>query len=405
MFPHANRILALTAFSWLLAQPVLGEDRLARVEALSSQYDQEMQAFYDTDWPEDPTPAEKIERYRAIPIWKYVPQFVALIDAQPDDEAAFRACQWIIDRTKNVGNNERSMFGADQRAWQVLAAHHIDRPDLPELCARAVLYNGSAQQQFLRDVLQRNNLPSEHVGFATLTLAELLAHKFELCSLDRNPPDDPDEYTKFMFEQRDPDWGKELTPANAPLFREESARLFRTVLDQYADFPITFSAPYFRDLETYGDKAKKSLHALEHLTVGSEMPDIVGTDLNGEPLELRDFRGKVVMISAWFTGCGPCIGLIPQEKRVVERYKDQPFALLGVCGDDTREQAQQTAAEHQMDWPCWFGGGLDGPIVRDLNILSWPTIFILDPEGRIAAKQLQGDKLDAKIAELLKAVQ
>jgi thiol-disulfide isomerase/thioredoxin len=401
MFSNALRIFVVLGSIGVWAHAAEADDRVAAVESLESHYEQEMQAFYDTTWPQDPTPAERIEIHRAIPIWKYIPKFIALIEAQPDDEAAFRACRWIIDRTKNVGNREKLIFEADQRAWKVLAAHHVDRPDLPQLCAQATLYDGPAQQQFLRDVLQREDLPSEHIGFATLALAELLAHKMENCGLDRSPPDERDDYIQYMIEQQAPEWGEDLTPANAPQFKIESAQLFRVVLDRYADFPVTFSAPYFRDLKTFRDKAEKSLHALEHLSIGSELPNIVGTDLDGEPLELHDFRGKVVMISAWFTGCGPCVGLIPQEKRLVEQYQGRPFALLGVCGDETREQAQQTAAEHDMDWPNWYCGGTDGQIVRDLNILGWPTIYLIDHAGRIAAKGLSGDMLDAKIAELM----
>jgi hypothetical protein len=53
-----------------------------------------------------------------------------------------------------------------------------------------------------------------------------------------------------------------------------------------------------------------------------------------------------------------------------------------------------------MDWPCWFDGG-NGPIARDWNVLSWPSIYILDEKGVIVAKHLRGDALDTKLAELM----
>ncbi len=138
----------------------------------------------------------------------------------------------------------------------------------------------------------------------------------------------------------------------------------------------------------------------EHLAIGSEAPNIVGKDLQNQPLDLHDYRGKVVVISVWFTGCGPCMALSPKEQHLIETYKERPFALLGVCCDETIDKAQKTATEHKMNWPCWFDGQ-NGPIARDLNVLQWPTIYVLDKDGIVVAKDLHGDELDKKIAQLM----
>jgi thiol-disulfide isomerase/thioredoxin len=137
-----------------------------------------------------------------------------------------------------------------------------------------------------------------------------------------------------------------------------------------------------------------------HLTIGSESPNIAGKDLHGRPLDLLKYRGSVVVLSFWFTGCGPCMGMIPHEQRLVETYKGRPFALLGVCTDESVDEARKTAEEHKMDWPCWFDGG-NGPIARDWKVISWPTIYVLDKTGRIVTHQLGGEQLDKKIAELM----
>ena len=188
--------------------------------------------------------------------------------------------------------------------------------------------------------------------------------------------------------------------ANVAEIKAESMALFRDAIDRFADVPVTITAANFRDLNKLGEKARKSLHALEHLTVGSPSPPIVGKDLQGGTLDLADFRGSVVVISYWFTGCGPCMALIPQEQRLVEKYKDRSFAMLSVSTDESLEEAQKTAAEHGITWPCWFDGN-NGPIARDYNILQWPTIYLLDRDGIIVAKDLAGDELDAEIARLM----
>ena len=198
-----------------------------------------------------------------------------------------------------------------------------------------------------------------------------------------------------------PDWGKDLVPENTEKFKAESIELFCHVLGRYADVPVTITAPRFRNLKFLGEKASKSLHALEHLSLGSESPTTVGTDLQTQPLDLKSYRGRVVVLTFWFTGCGPCMGMIPQERCLIETYKDRPFALLSVCTDAELDSARKTATEREMAWPCWFDGE-NGPIARDWNVLHWPTVMVLDENGRIVGKDLHGERLDAKVAELMK---
>jgi AhpC/TSA family len=74
--------------------------------------------------------------------------------------------------------------------------------------------------------------------------------------------------------------------------------------------------------------------------------------------------------------------------------------LLGVAADELPATAQKTAAEHKMNWPCWFDGE-NGPIARDWNVLSWPMVYVLDKQGRIVAKNHGGRSLELEIAKAL----
>ena len=85
---------------------------------------------------------------------------------------------------------------------------------------------------------------------------------------------------------------------------------------------------------------------------------------------------------------------------LVEKHKGRPFAMLSVCTDPELETGRKTAEERGIKWPCWFDGQ-NGPIARAYNVLSWPTMYVLDKEGKIAAKNPDGKELEAKIAELL----
>ncbi len=114
-------------------------DRLTQVKKLTVEYAAANKIFDDTDWPVETAP-DQIRRYEAWPAWSYIPRFVRLAEAQLDvDEAAFLCCQWILDRTDNAGNEDRRIFAADQKAWEILAAHPRTCRDLATFCLKAVV--------------------------------------------------------------------------------------------------------------------------------------------------------------------------------------------------------------------------------------------------------------------------
>jgi thiol-disulfide isomerase/thioredoxin len=396
-------MIRITTFICLIcgvAQISLAADRLALVEKLIGEYAAADKQFFSAKLPENPTNAETIRRYEDWPGWSYIPRFVELAKANSDDEAAFRCCQWLIDRPRNVGNADKRIFYADQEAWTILADHFSQRDELPELCCQAAEYFGPAQERFLRRQLERKDLSREKRGFATVALADLLAEKFDY--IDFKQPDFvKPEWVEYLRRKESPDWGKDLVPANAPKFKAESIDLFHTVQAKYADVKIANSMRNFR-MKNLGEKAEWGLNALEHLRIGCEAPDIVGNDLSGQPLKLHDYPGKVVVLSFWFTGCGPCMAAIPSEKRIVESFSGRPFALLGVCTDESVEIARTTATQNGIVWPCWFDGK-DGPIKRNWNVFSFPAFYVLDKTGRIAAKRLGERELEATVTKLIEA--
>jgi peroxiredoxin len=394
-----------TVAAWTFVSFAAAADRLAEVERLIAEYAAKEESYFSIPIPDEPTPAQQIRRYEAWPGWTYLPKFLALAEAKPDDEAAFRSCQWIFERTWNVGNDDSQIFDADQKAWQIFAAHHTGRKELLSLCLRAVSYRGPAQEKFLRDLVARQDLPRQAKAFATVALAELLAQKHgavEYLGVKSKQP--PGEFAQYIERRKSTQWGQDLTPANAGQFKAESIRLLRTAIDQFADVPITISEPYFRNFKTIGDKARTSLHALQHLTLGSQAPNIAGKDLSGEPLDLSDHRGNVVLLTFWSTGCGPCLAMIPEEKKLLKTFQGQRLTLLSVCRDEDAEIARATVKEHGIQWPSWFDGA-DGPIARNYNILGLPTTFLLDQRGRIVAKDLDGVELETKIVGLLERKQ
>jgi len=165
---------------------------------------------------------------------------------------------------------------------------------------------------------------------------------------------------------------------------EEAEALYERVPREY-DVPESF-------LLELRESAKRDLFELQHLSVGRIAPELAGKDLDGKPMKLSDYRGKVVLLSFWGTWCAPCMALVPKERSLVERLEGKPFVLLGINGDEDREQAKKAAERERMTWRSWWDGSPPGPIAEAWNVKGWPTLYLLDREGIIRFKCVDYDE-------------
>ena len=96
--------------------------------------------------------------------------------------------------------------------------------------------------------------------------------------------------------------------------------------------------------------------------------------------------------------------MYPHERSLVEQYADKPFTIIGVNSDSDRDTPRKLANDGTVTWRSfWNGGGTGGPISRQWNVRSWPTIYLIDHLGVIRYKNKRGPALDAAIAELVEA--
>jgi hypothetical protein len=94
--------------------------------------------------------------------------------------------------------------------------------------------------------------------------------------------------------------------------------------------------------------------------------------------------------------------MYPHERSLVKRLEDKPFALIGVNSDRDLEALQDVLVEEEITWRSfWNGGGTRGPISSRWNVKSWPTIYVLDHEGRIRFKNVRGEAMDEAVDTLL----
>jgi thiol-disulfide isomerase/thioredoxin len=146
----------------------------------------------------------------------------------------------------------------------------------------------------------------------------------------------------------------------------------------------------------------RRLENLPNLKVGGIAPEIDANNLEGKRMKLSDYRGKVVMVVFWGSWCGPCMGMVPQEKALWERHRGKPFVLLGINCGDKLDVAKKTVADKKMGWPSWYDGEeIRGPIETDYDVPHWPRIFLIDAKGIIRYIDVHEKELDKAVDTLL----
>lgn len=142
--------------------------------------------------------------------------------------------------------------------------------------------------------------------------------------------------------------------------------------------------------------------------IGDVAPNFTAPNPEGKSVSLSDIKGKVTIIDFWAAWCGPCRRENPNVVKVYEKYHEKGLEIIGVSLDGSPKQNDAKAAWlqaiekdnltwHQVSNLSFF----NDPVAKLYNIQSIPSTFILDSEGKIIAKNLRGEALEAKIAELL----
>jgi thiol-disulfide isomerase/thioredoxin/predicted esterase len=158
-----------------------------------------------------------------------------------------------------------------------------------------------------------------------------------------------------------------------------------TLLEQFcAEFDGTHAYHYQGVEQVYLHTARTELKELQFHATGKPASEIVGVDLNGRPLKLSDYHGRVVLLNFWGTWCFPCMKLVPHERELAAAYRSQPFDILGVNCDDEVEKARAAAARTGMTWRSFRNQSGDRPaITKEWNILGYPTLYLIDHHGTI----------------------
>jgi peroxiredoxin len=167
----------------------------------------------------------------------------------------------------------------------------------------------------------------------------------------------------------------------------------KMVLETFRD-PVTTSEYYSRLTDLY-EKSKKT-------SIGQIAPSFTIPNIEGNPISLSDFNGKYILLDFWASWCKPCRAANPQLVELYNRYSKHNFTIVGISVDESRDSWLKAIEQDALPWPQLSdvdGWNTETPI--EYGVRAVPQNFLLNPKGRIIAKNLEVAALESMLRTTL----
>jgi peroxiredoxin len=151
----------------------------------------------------------------------------------------------------------------------------------------------------------------------------------------------------------------------------------------------------------YGKEIKQYIDLAVEPEVGDAYVNFTMNDVDGNPVQLSDYEGKVVLLEFWASWCEPCRRENPNLVRTYQKYKEQGFEVLGVSLDESKESWLKAIEKDELPWQHISdlkGDQNKASIIYGVSGI--PDNFLIDQNGKIIYRNLRGKQLDDQLEEI-----
>lgn len=180
---------------------------------------------------------------------------------------------------------------------------------------------------------------------------------------------------------------------------DKGTQLLQQLKQEYPDTMAGKNADKILDSIKQQEAGKKMQRTLIE---GVTFPDFDEKDVEGNPLSIGKYKGKVVLIDFWATWCAPCVGELPNVIKAYEKNHDKGFEIIGISLDQDAQKLKNFTKDRNMPWQQFCDGkGWENKLAQKYGVQSIPATFLLDVDGKIIGRNFRGEDLDQALSKAL----